>query len=68
MVSSQDLGLGGEFLLERAAEKVLAVSHLNKLLCLSVIENPEIKYQLMLPECLTLTPHQEKMGCVSRVP
>lgn len=58
-VSHQDLGLEGEFLLERAAEKVLlAASHLNKLLCVCD-GNPEIKYQLVLPECFSLTGKNE---------
>lgn len=47
VVSHQDLGLEGEFLLERAAEKVLPVSHLTKLLCVSVIEMSHSQWDKM---------------------
>lgn len=53
LVSHQDLGLEGEFLLERAAEKVLSLTSASAVA--ECDRNPERKYQLVLPECLSLT-------------
>lgn len=58
LVSQQDWGLEGEFLLQRAAQKVLAASHLSKLLCLSVIETLRENISLC---CQSASLWQEKL-------